>query len=604
MHILITAGRFNVLTNKLFSLFTERFTLRLSDSGDYSAVVGTTYEVEEVPGRGAVRVGRLPLSFQVALLPGAVQEGQVTGEANQVRTLGLKMKEYMKASGKHYKQPLRIDALPKSSSYRQVLAEMHSMDPHQPFMEELERTTRAVWAHNASKEGADWLKVILGIASGMRKRTLAIEAKRDGVHGLVAGGTGSGKSEMLMTMIVGLALNYSPEILNFVLVDYKGGDAFKPFERLPHCVDIVTNLNKAAVARMFSAIASENMRRQKLCADTATKDIIEYRRKGLHLTHAPFPHLFIIIDEYAEMIDDNPEYRVELESITQVGRSIGVNLVLASQRPKGVSDQMRANIKLRLCLRVEETDTSCELLRKPDAAYLPNGIPGRGYLQIGNDNLELIQVPTPASRSPMTASRASSGRSTWTGDILNRPGASEEAPKLYDAVVNLTSELMDGQMAPKPWPAFLPLQISLQSPIVDAQHNRTFTLTTEVSDWLNGDTEGLWPGIDWQEGAMRPIAGLVDNPTAAEQFPLQFDFSRNHLLVLGDSGWGKTAMLRSLIVSLTTTHSPNELHVYIVDLGGHNFRASRSSRMWARWSIPTRKPMRSGYSACWRSWIA
>ena len=175
MHILITAGRFNVLTNKLFSLFTERFTLRLSNSGDYSAVVGTTYEVEEVPGRGAVRVGRLPLSFQVALLPGAVQEGQVTGEANQVRTLGLKMKEYMKASGKHYKQPLRIDALPKSASYRQVLAEMHSMIPRQPFMEELERTTRAVWAHNASKEGADWLKVTLGIASGMRKRTLAIE---------------------------------------------------------------------------------------------------------------------------------------------------------------------------------------------------------------------------------------------------------------------------------------------------------------------------------------------------------------------------------------------------------------------------------------------
>ena len=91
-------------------------------------------------------------------------------------------------------------------------------------------------------------KVTLGIASGMRKRTLALEAKRDGVHGLIAGGTGSGKSEMLMTMIVGLALNYSPDILNFVLVDYKGGGAFKPFERLPHCVDIVTNLNKAAVA--------------------------------------------------------------------------------------------------------------------------------------------------------------------------------------------------------------------------------------------------------------------------------------------------------------------------------------------------------------------
>ena len=114
----------------------------------------------------------------------------------------------------------------------------------------------------------------------------------------------------------------------------------------------------------------------------------------------PIPHLFIIIDEYAEMIDDNPEYKAELESITRVGRSIGVNLVLASQRPKGVTDQMRANIKLRLCLRVEETDTSRELLRKPDAAFLPNGIPGRGYLQIGNENLELIQVSYTGEAQP------------------------------------------------------------------------------------------------------------------------------------------------------------------------------------------------------------
>ena len=225
-------------------------------------------------------------------------------------------------------------------------------------------------------------------------------------------------------------------------------------------------------------------------------------------------------------------------------------------------------------LACEETDTSRELLRKPDAAYLPNGIPGRGYLQIGNDNLELIQVSYTGKSQPDDREPTVQWPKHLDSDgASNKPGASEEAPKLYDAVVNLTSELMDGQMAPKPWPAFLPLQISLQSPIVDAQHNRTFTLTTEVSDWLNGDTEGLWPGIDWQAGAMRPIAGLVDNPTAAEQFPLQFDFSRNHLLVLGDSGWGKTAMLRSLIVSLTTTHSPNELHVYIADLGGHNFRS-------------------------------
>ena len=561
IHILITANRFNVLSNKLFSLFTERFSLRLSDSGDYSSVVGSNTEVEEVAGRGVVRAGRVPLSFQVALLPGAVQGEQVRGEAKLVRELGAQMQAAIARSGRAYRTPLRIDALPKSSSYRQVLTELRGLDPNKPFMAELERSTRETWARNASAEHADWLRVTLGISSGMRKRTLALEAKRDGVHGLIAGGTGSGKSEMLMTMIVGLALNYSPDILNFVLVDYKGGGAFKPFERLPHCVDIVTNLNKAAVARMFSAIKAEMNRRMALCTDTGAKDIVEYRRKGLHLTREPFPHLFIIIDEYAEMIDDNPDYKAELESITRVGRSIGVNLVLASQRPKGVTDQMRANIKLRLCLRVEETDTSRELLRKPDAAYLPNGMPGRGYLQIGNDTLELIQVSYTGEPQPDDRAGAAA------------LAAGDEAPKLYDAVVNLARELTGGMMAPKPWPAFLPTQISLQSPIVDAQNNRTFTLTTEISAWLRGDTAGLWPGVEWQEGALRPVAGLVDNPTVVQQFPLRFDLSRNHLAVLGDSGWGKTTLLRTLVTHLAATHTPNELHVYLVDLGGRNFRS-------------------------------
>ena len=157
-------------------------------------------------------------------------------------------------------------------------------------------------------------------------------------------------------------------ILNFLLVDYKGGGAFKPFADLPHCVDMITNLNKSAVNRVFTTINAEMQRRQKLNAETGTNDIVEYRKKGLHKTHAPYPHLFIIIDEFAEMITDAPEFRDELDSITRVGRSAGVNLILASQRPIGVSDQMRANIKLRICLRVEGMDTSREMLRRPDAA--------------------------------------------------------------------------------------------------------------------------------------------------------------------------------------------------------------------------------------------
>ncbi|MCB0200914.1 MAG: hypothetical protein KDI03_12665, partial [Anaerolineae bacterium] len=584
VHIVVTANRFNVLTSKLYSLFTERLTLRLSDAQDYPGIVGGHVEVDEIPGRGMVRVARVPLDFQIAVIPGAVDEnGKVGGEARIVRALGERMNAYIAGSEHVYKEPLRIDALPKSSSYRQVLNEMLELDAEQPFMAELERATRHVWAHNHSAEHADWLQATLGITSGMRKRTLQLEAKKDGVHGLIAGGTGSGKSEMLMTLICGLALNYPSDILNFVLVDYKGGGAFKPFERMPHVVDIVTNLNKAAVHRMFTAINAEIRRRQGLNAETGTKDIVDYRKRGLHLTGPAYPHLFIIIDEYAEMIDDNPEYRAELESITRVGRAQGVNLLLASQRPKGVTDQMRANIKLRLCLRVEQIDTSREMLRRPDAALLPNGLPGRGYLQIGNDPLELIQVSwtgetQPDDREPSVL---------WPEHEGPEMLATEEPPKLYDAVASMALELSGGQMAPKPWPAFLPTQISLQSPIRDAQRNRTFTLTTAVSDWLNGDwepslsgTETLWPGVAWRGGedaglpaAMQPVAGLVDDPAEARQIPLSFDLSRDHLVAFGDSGWGKTSFLRTLITSLATTHSPNELHVYVLDLGGRNFRS-------------------------------
>ncbi len=570
LHFVISAGRLNELSGKLYSLFTERFTLRLSDSGDYRAIVGgTVADIDEIPGRGYVKSGRQPLEFQIAYGVGEVdvQQGQVKGEMHEIRRLGELM-DVLGQDAWQGREPLRIDALPKSSSYRQVLSEIFGINAEKGFLDELKNAISNKWAKTGSAESADWLSGPLGITSGNRKRTMHLSAKTDGVHGMIAGGTGSGKSELLMTLIVGLAAYQSPDILNFVLVDYKGGGAFQPFRKLPHCVDIVTNLNKAAVARMFTAINAEIRRRQALNAETGTKDIVEYRAKGLHLSREPYPHLFVIIDEYAEMIDDNPEYRAELESITRVGRAQGVNLVLASQRPKGVSDQMRANIKFRICLRVEQVDTSREMLRAPDAAYLPNGMPGRGYIQIGNENLELIQVSYTGENQPDDREPAA----LWP----ERPPAAqvgEEVPKLFDAVVMLTSELVGGQMAPKPWPNFLPTQFSLQSPIADPQKNRSFVLVPAITDWLNGDTANLWPGVDWRKTAMRPVLGLLDNPAEAQQIPLAFDFSRNHLIVMGDSGWGKTSFLRSLLVSLAATHSPDEFHAYVLDLGGRNFRS-------------------------------
>jgi S-DNA-T family DNA segregation ATPase FtsK/SpoIIIE len=251
-----------------------------------------------------------------------------------------------------------------------------------------------------------------------------------------------------------------------------------------------------------------------------------------------------------------------------VGRAQGINLILASQRPKGVTDQMRANIKLRICMRVEQVDTSREMLRRSDAAFLPNGMPGRGYLQVGNENMELIQVSYTGEAQPDDRPAAAE----WPDRPARPAPTGDDIPRLFDAVVNISRELVDNRMAPKPWPGFLPEVFSLQSELVDAQRNRTYTLTTAVTDWLNGDTDGLWPGIDWRTQAMRPVVGLLDNPAEARQEPLRFDLSRSHLIIMGDTGWGRTSMLRTVAVDLVTTHSPNELHVYVLDLGGRNFR--------------------------------
>ena len=124
---------------------------------------------------------------------------------------------------------------------------------------------------------------------GNKPRTLHFSAKRDGVHGMVAGSTGSGKSELLISLIAGMAVTYDPSVLNFVLVDYKGGGAFQAFKELPHCVDIITNLGGEGVTRMFTAINAELQRRQKLNTDTNTKNIVDYRKQGLHLDPCALP---------------------------------------------------------------------------------------------------------------------------------------------------------------------------------------------------------------------------------------------------------------------------------------------------------------------------
>ena len=407
-------------------------------------------------------------------------------------------------------------------------------------------------------------------------RALRFSADGDGVHGMIAGTTGSGKSELLLTLIVGMALKYDPSVINFVLVDYKGGAAFDPFVNLPHVVDIVTNLQGSAGIRTFTALRSELNRRSKLIADTNVKHIVHYRQKGLHLTREPFPFLFIIVDEFAEMVKENPDFKAQLDSITRLGRALGVTLITATQRPAGaVTDQMRANMKFRICLRVETMEDSRELLRRSDAAFLPPNIPGRAYLQVGNENVELMQVAR--AGGPYTGPEIDTEPPViWLNRrhtlAQARRGPLEEAPALSDVLVELmhryAEENADVVPQKKPWPDPLPARLPLDAEYIgdEDEPNPLLPLNPAVRDWQRG--EGAWRGVDWETEAMRAPVGLIDNPIRAEQLRLTLDLTRGHAAIFGASGWGKTVFLRTLITSLAAIHSPEELHIYMLDFGG------------------------------------
>ena len=459
-------------------------------------------------------------------------------------------------------------------------------------LDQLQQMAQENWRRSMDPKSADWLYTAVGLLSGNEPRVLTFSAKADGVHGIIAGSTGSGKSELLMTMIIGMALNFNPTVLNFVLVDYKGGSAFEPFKHLPHAVDIVSNLDQSATARVFASIIAELDRRQRLNTYTNSKDIVHYRRKGLNIEpdRPPYPHLFIIIDEFAEMISGNAEYKAQLESITRLGRALGVTLILAAQRPVGVTDQMRANIKFRISLRVETPDDSREVLRRADAAFLPPGIPGRGYLQIGNENIELIQTAYTGGDYKGPQEENAVPNVIW----VDRPRKSAaqkatEPPKLYDVIVEMMANLAQQESRPqwRPWPEFLPLQtgtnvLSLQTPLdtaymkdADIELLRPTDSEKVVGLSLNEKATTFWDGDDfhyegagWGKTAMKPLIGLVDNPYQASQKPLKVDFPNGHAVVFGASGRGKTTFLRTIITSLALTHSPDELHIYILDFGG------------------------------------
>jgi len=281
-------------------------------------------------------------------------------------------------------------ALPKSVTLTQLLKEAE--------LNKTEDLTKldvmGFWQKNRTYNGMS-VPIGIGISSmGFGVFELDLHETGHGPHGLVAGTTGSGKSELLQSIIISLAINYHPHDVTFVLIDYKGGGMADVFKGMPHLAGVITNLSGRQTMRALLSIKGEILRRQTVFALYSVNNIDKYQRlyyRGENPEMLPISHLVLIADEFAELKQDQPEFMKELVSAARVGRSLGIHLILATQKPDGVvDDQIWSNSKFKICLKVQTENDSNGVLKKPDAAYIK--LPGRAYLQVGNDEIyEMFQ---------------------------------------------------------------------------------------------------------------------------------------------------------------------------------------------------------------------
>jgi DNA segregation ATPase FtsK/SpoIIIE, S-DNA-T family len=393
-----------------------------------------------------------------------------------------------------------------------------------------------------------------------------IDLVRDGPHGLVAGTTGAGKSELLQTLITSLACANRPDEMTFVLVDYKGGSAFSDCAHLPHVTGMVTDLDAHLTQRALASLSAELTRRERVLAAAGAKDIEEYtERSGLQSCYHPLPRLVIVIDEFASLVRDLPDFVTGLVGIAQRGRSLGIHLILATQRPSGVvSADIRANTSLRIALRVTDAAESADVIDAPDAAQISRTTPGRGYARLGHASLVPFQAGRIGGRRPGATATARPWlrAAGWAG--LGRPEPRRpqdpEDPagrQAEDEITDLRVLVAEIRRAaaglgipaqPSPWLAPLPPALLLRDLPAPSR------------------PEGL---------AGQPVAGhapipfgLIDLPRLQRQQLAAIDLDTfGHLMAAGAPRSGRSQLLRTLAAAAAACFSCADAHLYGLDCG-------------------------------------
>lgn len=411
------------------------------------------------------------------------------------------------------------------------------------------------------------LSTPVGVASDGSLFSLDLHEKHHGPHGLIAGTTGSGKSEFIITYILSMALNYHPDEVAFILIDYKGGGLAGAFEnpetgiRLPHLIGTVTNLDGASIQRSMMSIESELKRRQRIlneaksAVNEGTLDIYGYQKLYRNRKVAePMPHLFIISDEFAELKAQQPEFMEKLISAARIGRSLGVHLILATQKPAGVvNDQIRSNTKFRVCLRVQDRSDSMDMLKRPEAAELTDT--GRFYLQVGYNEFFAL------------------GQSAWCG--ANYEPQDSVIVRKDDEILFVDNV---GLVYSKTQPKVRKTSSGLKQIVAVVNYLH------DVAQKERYVTKMLWQAplaekisLDEMRQAypspatmpIRTVLGMVDDPEHQSQYAYTQEIQNiRNLLIAGEGGSGKSTLLQSMVYALATDYSPSVINFHFLDFSG------------------------------------